>query len=104
MAIQILRTIVIVLGVLILVVLGAVIWTAFEGPRGSSPNVGGENTQPAPDRLSLGLSSPDCVITTASTDAGRLTIITAGPPSLPDCHRVFVIQLSSGRVQMEIGL
>ena len=102
MAIQVLRTIVIVLGVLILVVLGAVIWTAFDGPRGAGTTAGGENTQAAPDPLSLGLPSPDCVIEAASTDAGRLTVITGGPANLPDCRRVFVIQLSSGRVQAEV--
>ncbi len=102
MAIKILRTIVIVLGVLILVVLSAVIWTAFDGPRGADTTAGGENTQVAPDPLSLGLVSPECLIEAASTNAGRLTIITGGPPNLLDCRRVFVIQLSSGRVQAEI--
>ena len=101
MAIQVLRTIVIVLGVLILVVLGAVIWTAFDGPR-SGTGADSENSHAAPDPLSLGLPSPDCVIEAASTDAGRLTVITGGPANLPECRRVFVIQLSSGRVQAEV--
>ncbi|MBS27692.1 MAG: hypothetical protein CL566_02025 [Alphaproteobacteria bacterium] len=96
--------IVIILGVLILIVLGAVIWTAFDGPRNAGSNAGGENTQIAPDHLSLGLPSPDCVIEQARTDGGRLTVITGGPASLPDCRRVFVIQLSSGRIQAEIRL
>jgi len=102
LAIQVLRTIVIVLGVLILVVLGAVIWTAFDGPRGGGPNGGAENTQAAPDPLSLGLPSPDCVIEAASTNSGRLTLITGSPANLPECRRVFVIQLSTGRVQAEV--
>ena len=74
MAIQVLRTLVIVLGVLILVVLGAVIWTAFDGPR--SGDAARDAGEAAPDPLTLGLPSPDCVIEAASTDAGRLTIIT----------------------------
>lgn len=107
MAAQIARMIVIILGVLILIVLGAIVWTAFDGPRDTAPNAGGENTQGGPDRLSpdllsLGLPSPACVIEQARTDGGRLTVITGGPADLPDCRRVFVIQLSSGRIQAEI--
>lgn len=102
MAIHVLRTIVIVLGVLILAVFGAIIWTAFDddGDTGAAP--GGNNTQATPDHLSLGLPSPACVIEQASTNAGRLTVITGGPANLPDCRRVFVIQLSSGQIQAEI--
>ena len=102
MAIQVLRAIVIVLGVLIVVVLGAVIWTALDGPPDLSTTARTNNTQAAPGPLSLGLPSVDCVIEAARTDAGRLTIITGGPAKLPDCRRVFVIQLSNGRVQVEI--
>lgn len=107
MAAKIARMVVIILGVMILVVLGAIVWTAFDGPRDKGTNAAGENTQAgsdllSPDPLSLGLPSPDCVIEQASTDGGRLTVITGGPADLPDCRRVFVIQLSSGRIQAEI--
>lgn len=102
MAIHVLRTIVIVLGVLILAVFGAIIWTAFDddGDRGAVS--GDDNSQAAPDRLSLGLPSPACVIEQARSEGGRLTVITGGPANLPECRRVFVIQLSSGRIQAEI--
>ena len=107
MAIHILRTIVIVLGVLILGVVGAIIWTAFDDDddgRGTTGSVsGGETSGAAPDRLSLGLPSPACIIEQASTSGGRLTVITGGPANLPECRRVFVIQLSSGRIQAEIS-
>ena len=102
MAIHVLRTIVIVLGVLILAVFGAIIWTAFDDDGDSAAVSGGDNNQAAPDRLSLGLPSPACVIEQARSEGGRLTVITGGPASLPECRRVFVIQLSSGQVQAEI--
>lgn len=102
MAIHVLRTIVIVLGVLILVVFGAIIWTAFDDDGDTGPDSGGETGAATPDRLTLGLPSPVCVIEQASTNAGRLTIITGGPANLPECRRVFVIQMSSGRIQAEI--
>lgn len=103
MAIHVLRTIVIALGVLILAVVGAIIWTAFDDGGDTRAVSGGDNSQAAPDRLSLGLPSPACTIEQASTAAGRLTIITGGPANLPECRRVFVIQLSSGRIQAEIS-
>jgi hypothetical protein len=106
LAIHVLRTIVIVLGVLILAVFGAIIWTAFDDDGDTAQNgaavSGGENGGAAPDRLSLGLPSPACVIEQARSEGGRLTVITGGPANLPDCRRVFVIQLSSGRIQAEI--
>ncbi|MEP4379044.1 MAG: hypothetical protein ABJ215_02505 [Alphaproteobacteria bacterium] len=102
MAIHVLRTIVIVLGVLILAVFGAIIWTAFDDDGDSGAVAGGETGGAMPDRLSLGLPSPVCLIEQATTNAGRLTIITGGPADLPECRRVFVIQLSSGRIQAEI--
>jgi hypothetical protein len=102
LAIHVLRTIVIVLGVLILAVFGAIIWTAFDDDGEPGAVSGGNNTQATPDRLSLGLPSPACVIEQASTNAGRLTVITGGPANLPECRRVFVIQLSSGQIQAEI--
>jgi hypothetical protein len=103
LAIHVLRTIVIALGVLILAVVGAIIWTAFDDGGDSGAASGGDNTQAAPDRLSLGLPSPACTIEQASTAAGRLTVITGGPANLPECRRVFVIQLSSGRIQTEVS-
>jgi hypothetical protein len=102
LAIHVLRTIVIALGVLILAVVGAIIWTAFDDDGDTRATSRGYNSQAAPDRLSLGLPSPACTIEQASTAAGRLTIITGGPANLPECRRVFVIQLSSGRIQAEI--
>ncbi|MDA0785016.1 MAG: hypothetical protein O3B37_01900 [Proteobacteria bacterium] len=102
MAIHVLRTIVIVLGVLILAVFGAIIWTAFDDDGDSSAVSGGTNSGAAPDRLSLGLPSPACTIEQARSEGGRLTVITGGPANLPECRRVFVIQLSSGRIQAEI--
>ena len=102
MAIHVLRTIVIALGILILAVVGAIIWTAFDDGGDTRAVSRGDNSQAAPDRLSLGLPSPACTIEQASTAAGRLTIITGGPANLPECRRVFVIQLSSGRIQAEI--
>ncbi len=102
MAIHVLRTIVIVLGVLILAVFGAIIWTAFDDDGDAGPDSAGETGAAIPDRLSLGLPSTACVIEQASTNAGRLTVITGGPANLPECRRVFVIQLSSGQIQAEI--
>lgn len=102
MAIHVLRTIVIVLGVLILAVFSAIIWTAFDDDGETDAVSGGETSGTVPDRLSLGLPSRACTIEQASTAVGRLTIITGGPANLPDCHRVFVIQLSSGQIQAEI--
>ena len=103
MAIHVLRTIVIVLGVLILAVFGAIIWTAFDDDGETGAVSGGEASGEVPDLLSLGLPSPACTIEEASTAAGRLTIITGGPANLPECRRVFVIQLSSGRIQTEVS-
>lgn len=102
MAIHVLRTIVIALGLLILAVFGAIIWTAFDDDGGRDAVSGGETAGAAPDRLSLGLPSPACTIEQARAEGGRLTVITGGPANLPDCRRVFVIQLSSGRIQAEI--
>tara|TARA_R110002110_G_scaffold85816_4_gene223702 strand:- start:35339 stop:35653 length:315 start_codon:yes stop_codon:yes gene_type:complete len=103
LAIHVLRTIVIALGVLILVVVGAIIWTAFDDDGGSGAVSRGDNSQAMPDRLSLGLPSPACTIEQARAEGGRLTVITDGPENLPECRRVFVIQLSSGRIQAEIS-
>jgi hypothetical protein len=102
LAIHVLRTIVIVLGVLILVVVGAIIWTAFDDEGDTGAVSGSETNGAVPDRLSLGLPSPACIIEQASTSGGRLTVITGGPANIPECRRVFVIQLSSGRIQAEI--
>ncbi len=106
MSVNALRNIVIGLGVLIVIALGALVWgivdaskragNGGEPPRAESPASG------TPRAVDLGL--PDsCEILSAETDGSRLVVTTGGAPAdRAECARVFVINTNSGRIRMSV--
>jgi hypothetical protein len=94
----VLRTLVIVLGMLILAAFAAVIWGIVVA---SNDDGNGAITETLEER-SLGLPSAACRIVRATTEGGLLTVVSDGPAGDPECNRVFVVDLASGRIRAEI--
>jgi hypothetical protein len=89
-----LRTIVIVLGILILAAFAAVIW----GIVNATDEDGNAALDAFPDAIALGLPSPQCRIVGADSEDGLLYVVTDGPADLPECNRVMIVDPASGRV------
>lgn len=88
-----LKAVVIIMGVLIFVALGAVVWAILnlETPGDSRP------VADLVEELSLGLPA-GCEIAGMNLDGERLAVRTAGAPGSTDCARIYIIDVTRGAV------
>lgn len=92
------KAVVIILGVLILVVLGAVIWAVLNlDDSGGVRSVDESAAEPAAWDLSLDLPA-GCEIAATQIDGRRLVVRTVGPAGLAGCGRIHIVDLKRGEV------
>ena len=106
MSVNALRNIVIGLGVLIVIALGALVWGIVDASKraGNGESAVADESPAAGTPRAVDLGLPDtCAILSAEVDGSRLVVTTGGAPAdRAECARTFVINTNSGRVRMSV--
>lgn len=87
------KAVVIIMAVLIFVGLVAVVWAIFN----LNKPTGNRDVAKLAAELSLELPA-GCEIAGMELDGGRLAVRTTGPQSAPNCERIYIVDLSRGKV------